>query len=165
MYIETERLILKPFDRQDDRALAELLCSEEIGRTYMLPIFENEAQCQNLVRRFRELSMDENRCVAGIYLGGKLIGFVNDVEMTEDSVEMGYVIAPSHWGRGYATEALRGLIRCLHDRGFRQVITGAFEDNGASIRVMVKAGMTRIEKTDIVEYRGRFHSCVYYVAK
>lgn len=165
MYIETERLILKPFSDEDDMALAALLCSDEIGRTYMLPVFENEEQCMKLVRRFRELSGDDGRCVAGIYRDGQLIGFVNDVEMRADTVEMGYVIAPDHWGRGYAAEALRGLIGHLRGRGFREVITGAFEENAASIRVMEKAGMVKIEKTDAVEYRGRVHNCVYYVAK
>lgn len=165
MYFETERLVLKPFSEEDGAALAAMLRSEEIGKTYMLPIFESDAQCEKLARRFRELSEDESRCVAGIYLAGTLIGFVNDVEMTVTSVEMGYVIAPEHWGRGYATEALRGLIAYLHDRGFREVITGAFEENTASIRVMEKAGMEKCEITDRVEYRGQVRSCVYYVAK
>lgn len=165
MYMETNRLVLKPFSEADDVALASLLRSEDVGRTYMLPVFEREEQCRKLVSRFRELSLDDSRCVAGIYLDEQLIGFVNDVEMRSDTVEMGYVIAPAHWGRGYATEALRGLIGYLHTRGFREVVTGAFAENAASLRVMEKAGMTKLEKTDRIEYRGRVHDCVYYVAK
>lgn len=165
MYLETKRLVLKPFEEKDDEALAAMLRSEEIGRTYMLPVFESHAQCQKLVRRFGELSRDDRHFVAGIYLENQLIGFVNDVEMTEKSVEMGYVIDPVHWNRGYATEALTGLIGYLHGRGGREIITGAFRENTASIRVMIKAGMTLMEKTDSIEYRGSVHECVYYVAK
>ena len=165
MYLETARLILKPMEEKDDPALAEILLNREVSRTYMVPEFENKDHCMRLVRRIRELSRAEDRFVAGVYLDGQLIGLFNDVELADSAVEMGYVIAPAHWNRGYATEALQGVIRYLHGAGFREVITGAFEENPASLRVMVKAGMEKLDRTDAVEYRGRVHNCVYYVAK
>lgn len=165
MHIKTERLVLRPISDADYPALMVLLRDEQIKKTYMLPDFESDEKCLDLARRLGELSRDESRCVAGIYLGEELIGFVNDVEMTANSVELGYVIAPAHWGRGYATEALKALIAHLHGRGFREAVTGAFEENTASIRVMQKAGMLRMEKRDRIEYRGSVHQCVYYVAK
>lgn len=165
MYMKTERLVLQPISESDYPALMELLRDEQIKKTYMLPDFESDEKCLALARRLGDLSRDESRCVAGIYLNGELIGFANDVEMTESTVELGYVIAPAHWGRGYATEALKALIVFLHGKGFREVVTGAFEENAASIRVMVKAGMALMDKRDEIEYRGKLHQCVYYVAK
>jgi len=50
-------------------------------------------------------------------------------------------------------------------RGFSEVLAGAFEENLASMRIMEKSGMTRIEKTDEIEYRGKVHQCVYYSKK
>lgn len=46
--------------------------------------------------------------------------------------------------------------------GYREIICGAFEENAASIRVMVKAGMHKLSRTDEVEYRDKRHQCVYY---
>ena len=39
-----------------------------------------------------------------------------------------------------------------------------FEENPASGRVMEKSGMKKIEYTDTIEYRGKVHKCLYYVA-
>ena len=165
MYIATQRLILRPFLDTDLDALCILLRNDEIKKTYMLPDFENEEHCRKLALRFQELSGREDRYVAGIFRDGQLVGFANDVEITPERVEMGYVIDPAFHNRGFATEALRGIITCLHGHGFREVVTGAFQENGASIRVMVKAGMAPLERADAIEYRGKLHKCVYYVAK
>lgn len=164
MYIETERLVLRPFEAADIPALATLLRDDRIGQTYMLPDFKNEAQAAALADRLRELSLDSSRVVAGICLAGNLIGFLNDVEIQNGSIELGYVIDPAHWGRGYATEALKGVIAYLLASGFREVVAGAFAENTPSIRVMVKAGMKRLDKEDEIRYRGRVHRCVYYAA-
>ena len=60
------------------------------------------------------------------------------------------------------TEALRSAVDALFSIGYREIICGAFEENAASIRVMVKAGMQKLDKSDEVEYRGITHRCVYY---
>lgn len=112
MYIETERLVMQPIPEENLGTLMALLRSRKIAQTYMLPDFESEGQCLELAWRLRELSLDERRCVMGIYLGRRLIGFANDVEMGEDSVELGYVIDPAYQNRGYGTEALKGIIAC-----------------------------------------------------
>ena len=165
MYIETQRLVLKPFSEADMDDLCKLLRDDIIKKTYMLPDFESDEHCLKLARRLRDLSLDESRYVVGIYLDGKLIGFSNDVENVDGAIEMGYVIDPAHHNCGYATEAMTGIISCLHGQGFREVIAGAFECNPASIRVMQKSGMTLVDKIDEIEYRGKVHRCVYYVAK
>ena len=162
MYLETERLVLRPFEETDCPALAVLLRNDRIKQTYMLPDFENEAQAMSLAKRLLELSLDPGRYVAGIYREGTLVGFFNDVEIENGTVELGYVVDPAHWGRGYATEMLKAAAAYLLSSGFCQVVTGAFEENTASIRVMVKAGMTKLEKTDEIDYRGKIHRCVYY---
>ena len=90
------------------------------------------------------------------------MGILNATEVSGDSVELGYALLPAFHGQGYATEALGALIEVLFAFGFRQVIAGAFEDNAASIRVMVKCGMQLLPKTDTVTYRGACHRCVYY---
>lgn len=165
MYIRTERLTIRPLCEGDDASLSVMLRDDQIKKTYMLPDFEDEQQCMKLVRRLRELSADESRYVAGISRGEELVGFLNDVEIRDGSIEMGYFIAPAHWNLGYATEALTAVITHLRKAGFRQVRTGAFEENIASIRVMEKAGMTRLEVMETIEYRGKRHTCVLFAAE
>ncbi len=162
--MQTERLTLKPFCKEDAEALAAMLVHEDIRATYMIPELSTEEKKQRLVNRFFALSHDETHFVRGIYLDGTLIGFVNDVEMGE-VMELGYVIHPAHWNRGYATEMLRAIIDHLEDMGVSCLKTGAFSENGASIRVMEKCGMMKTDETEIISYRGREHTCLYYEIK
>ncbi len=158
----TERLCLQPFAAGDRQALAVLLTEEAIKKTYMIPDFADRAALDRMVDRFTDLSHEPDRFVRGIYAGGTLIGFVNDVQIEGSSIELGYVIHPSFWGRGYATEMLRAVIDHLQGAGFGPIRAGAFAENAASIRVMEKCGMVRSPQADTIAYRGEAHTCVYY---
>lgn len=164
MFLQTERLILGAFTEKDKVALMELLTDEEIKKTYMIPDFATEEDAWRLVQAFIRLSNTADRYVVGIFLDGEPIGFMNDTEIDGDRIELGYVISPRYKNKGYATEALGGMIEYLFGKGFRRVECGAFEENAASLRVMEKCGMTRIDKTDEIEYRGQVHRCVYCLA-
>ena len=141
------------------------MSDEQVKQTYLVPDFPSEEVGLKTARRLIALSADEKHCILGIYLEGVLIGFVNDVEWGDGFVEMGYVVAPEYWNRGYATEAFRAVISRLFDRGLEKVIAGAFATNLSSLRVMEKCGMAKIEKKAEIEYRGKLHRCVYYAIK
>lgn len=91
-----------------------------------------------------------------------MIGFVNDVEIGNGVIELGYVIHPMHKNMGYATEMLRAVIDELFHKGFRQIAACAFENNAASIQVMQKCGMKKVAKEEDIFYRGVLHHCYYY---
>jgi RimJ/RimL family protein N-acetyltransferase len=60
----------------------------------------------------------------------------------EDEPELGYRLIASAWGRGYATEGSRALVRkAFEDLGARRVYATAMMANQASWRVMDKAGL------------------------
>lgn len=161
----TQDLHIRPFGEGDRAAMGKLLTDRRIAETYMLPDFDSEAAVDRMFARFRELSQRDDRYVAGIYLDEELIGFLNDVEIRDGRVEIGYAIRPDHWGKGYATQMLRGAVEDLFCRGYREVVAGAFEENKASIRVMVKAGMSKIALEEDIDYRGKRHHCMYYSVK
>ncbi len=146
----------------DEAALTELLTDGQIKQTYMLPDFDRREDALPLARRLVGLSQEEGHFVRGICPEGTLVGFLNDVETEGRRIELGYVVHPRFWGRGYATAALKLAIRELFSQGWKEVTAGAFPENIASIRVMEKAGMLRMEKTEDVIYRGICRCCVYY---
>lgn len=155
-------LSLKPISVCDAEPMLDILTSKEVSRTYMLPDFESREAALPLFHRLMDLSRQDSRFVRGIYLEDTLIGFLNDVEIVNGTIELGYVIHPDHWGKGCMTEGLKLAINDLFRLGYQEVICGAFSYNAASIRVMEKAGMTRINKVEDIEYRGQVHLCVYY---
>lgn len=156
------QLTLKPFSPVDAQSALDILTNNDVKQTYMLPDFESREAAHPLFQRLLELSRSTDRYVRGIYLKDQLIGFLNDVEIHGTSMELGYVIHPNHCGKGYMTEALRAAISELFQKGYRKIIAGAFDHNIASIRVMEKAGMQRLNKSDTIEYRGEVHHCIYY---
>lgn len=58
--------------------------------------------------------------------------------------ELGWAFDPEHWGKGYATEAVRAMVDCCTDvLGLRRVVAYCFADNTASWRLMERLGMRR----------------------
>ena len=163
--IKTKRLTIKRISELDQEAALDLLTNHVIKKTYMLPDFEKREDAIPLFQRLQKMSVEDKRYIRGIYLNDYMIGYANEVEVKEKSIEIGYLIHPDFHGKGYMTEALKALIPDLFELGYEEVICGAFEENPASLRVMAKAGMTLMEKSDELEYRGRVHRCIYYGAK
>jgi RimJ/RimL family protein N-acetyltransferase len=57
------------------------------------------------------------------------------------SAELGYWVAVAHWGRGFATEAVRAVVaHGFDDLGFERIQAGVYAWNEASSRVLVKSG-------------------------
>ncbi|MBR5173870.1 MAG: GNAT family N-acetyltransferase [Clostridia bacterium] len=160
--IKTERLTLASISECSINDMCDIFENKEVALTYMLPIFECREDMEKLARRLIELSNDGERFVYGVYLDKKFIGFVNDVEIANSAIELGYVINPKFKNNGYATEALMASIKTLLDMGFNEVKTGAFIENLASFRVMEKAGMSKSDYTDQISYNGKMHTCAYY---
>ena len=158
--IRTGRLCLRAMEERDREDAVDLLTNEEVGRTYMVPQFPSREAAYPLFERLVSLSRAPERFVYGICLEGRLIGFLNDVEIVGERIELGYVIHPARKNNGYATEALAAAMQALFAMGYARVRAGAFAENGASLRVMEKCGMTRLAEEEELEYRGVLHRCI-----
>lgn len=159
--VETPRLVLKRITARDVAEGVRIYRDERVNKTYMFPDLTEEA-AKKLHDRIAFLSANDNRYVRGIYLENKMVGFINDPEILDGTIELGWVVDPEYHNRGYATEAVTHAIKDLFTRGFDVVTAGAFEENPASIRVMQKSGMHLIEKTEEIDYRGKVHHCIFY---
>lgn len=64
------------------------------------------------------------------------------VEGDGPDVEAAYLVRHDRWGRGYATELLTAVLELGRTQlGLERIVALAYPDNGASRRVMEKAGM------------------------
>lgn len=163
--IKTERLVLKPYDDGDQGAMIELLTNEKIKETFMIREFDSLSDAIGMFQKLERFSLSSDHYERGIYVGKQLIGFLNDVSVTGDKIELGYVIHPKYQNNGYATEALGAAIGDLFRKGFSEVVAGAFLDNTASLRVMEKCGMTRIDKEEEIRYHNQTRRCRYYAIR
>ncbi|MCU0420128.1 MAG: GNAT family N-acetyltransferase [Cyclobacteriaceae bacterium] len=68
------------------------------------------------------------------------LGAIND----QGKIQFGYVLGPTHWGRGVATEAVTALLAQLRQQpDIYRVGTFVDTENVASIRVLEKCGLQR----------------------
>lgn len=80
--------------------------------------------------------------VGGEAVGGIGIELQSDIERV--SAEIGYWLGEAHWGRGIVTEVLRAVTAEAFQRyDLTRIYAVPFADNGASIRVLEKAGYAR----------------------
>jgi ribosomal-protein-alanine N-acetyltransferase len=72
--------------------------------------------------------------------------------------EVWYKLFPDHWGKGYATEALKELLRfAFKDMNLHRIEAGCAIGNTGSIKVLEKAGMIREgHKRKILPIRGEW---------
>ena len=76
------------------------------------------------------------RLKSGVLIGS--IGVIND----NGKVQLGYVVSPMHWGRGYTTEAFMRVLGTLKTiPQLYRIGTFVDADNMASIRVLKKCGL------------------------
>ena len=97
---------------------------------------------------------------SGAFLGWFCFRPPDDGDPT--NAALGYRLRRAAWGRGYATEGSRALIRKgFTELGVRRVFATTYQDNLASRRVMEKVGMTlvrtyRLTPADLVA-EGTYH--------
>ena len=82
--------------------------------------------------------MADGRAIGGIGFKGQPDG---------GCVEIGYGLAPSARGHGYAAEAVIALLAIAADHGLSRVIADTTLDNIASQRTLIQAGF-RLVRTD-----------------
>lgn len=147
-FLETDRLILRPWHLNDAKALYKYAGSPLVGPAAgWAPHASVEDSC-NIIRTV--LSMPETYAVVlkatGEPVGSIGVMFgdgVHSAEKNDDDAEIGYWIGVPYWGHGLMPEAVtRILARCFDELGITRVWCGYYEGNVKSRRVMEKCGFT-----------------------
>lgn len=70
------------------------------------------------------------------------------------TIELGYGMDPSRWGRGYATEMARAMVEWARQQTWvNRIVSACLVENRASVRVLEKAGFRRTGEADSDEGR------------
>ncbi len=141
MFARTPRLLLRPGFPEDAPALAAAIADEQIVRnlaTAPWPYRMRDATAFLAAPRDPVLPslLIFERTVAA----PQLVGSCGLGRRPSGAIELGYWIARSHWGRGFATEAGTALIDIARALGLSALEGSHFLDNPASGRVLEKLG-------------------------
>ncbi len=145
--VDTGRLLLRPFIESDFPAMADMHSRADVVR-YLPWEARDEATSRVVFERHRDTRLDvdgDGLTLAGIEkesgsFVGEFVLFLRSVE--HRSGEVGYILHPDFFGRGYATEGARAMLEI----GFEEVklhrIIGRLDArNAASAAVLGKLGM------------------------
>ena len=75
--------------------------------------------------------------------GGNLIGLISITLVGDAEGNVGYWLAPDHWGNGFVTESLEALVEFARGR-FQRLNARVHQGNYASARVLVKCGFVYV---------------------
>lgn len=165
--IETDRLVLRRFRRNDLDELAEVLGNPEVMRFSLSGPYSRRKS-----EEFIEgcVSVYDHRGVGLFAMVAKerqnVIGYCGFYFLTIDSqeeIEIGYRLHPTYWNRGLATEAAKATQNLGFDRlDFNRMISIIEPENIASVRVAEKIGMKH-EKDAI--FKDRVSVRIYVIEK
>lgn len=148
MILETERLILRPWQEADAEVLYELACNPEVGPAAGWPPHKNVAVSRDVIQNVFSgkecyaICMKETGAVIGC-IELMLNGHTKKTER-DDECELGYWLGRPFWGRGIMPEAAEELIRHgFEEAGMTKIWCGHYEGNEKSKRVQEKLGFCR----------------------
>lgn len=152
--LHTERLTLRPATVDDTDVTWKFRQLDSVN--------EWLTGCPTDIAGYRDLFADPKRLATTVVIQ---LGHRHDTEVIGDfmlrredawaqlevadqargmQAELGWVLDPAHRGHGYATEAVRELLRySFQDLGVRRVVANCFLDNDTSWRLMERVGMRR----------------------
>ncbi|MEE2680000.1 MAG: GNAT family N-acetyltransferase [Myxococcota bacterium] len=143
--LRTERTRIRPWEPSDRACFARLATDPRVmrhitdGRAWTEEEIDEflTRQARHLAQHgfcLGALSLDAVPGVAGL-CGMQPLGTTNDVEV-------GWWLAPEHWGQGLATEAARSVLAFARDQQrLSRLLAIARSENRASTRIMEKLGM------------------------
>ena len=151
--IETDRLVLRPLTVEDAADVFEWVGDPVVNRYMPYPVYEAVEEARDWIR-----SIKSGQHEFGFELKetGKVIG-AGSVHLNpeENAYELGYNLNRAYWGRGYATEAARAMIRWAHDvLGVHDFVASHATANAASGRVILKCGFTFVKYGQYDRYDG-----------
>ena len=153
--LTTERLTLREFRESDLEALYAYASVPGVGEWAGWEAHSDISVSKQILEMF----ISERKTFAVTLRGGELIGSVGIEELRKAippaleayrGREIGYVLARSAWGNGFATEAARAVIAyCFESAGLDFLTCYHFAENDRSRRVIEKSGFTLIGSIQI----------------
>lgn len=157
MILETDRLILRPWQEADAEDLYICASDPEVGPSAGWPPHTSVENSREIIRSVLSqpgifaVCRKDNRPIGSIGLH-----FNGNTDMTDrdDECELGYWIGKPFWGQGMIPEAADEILRyAFENLGMRAVWCGYYEGNTKSARVQEKLGFVYQHATEGLEVR------------
>lgn len=151
--VETDRLILRPWQKSDAKVCFIYASNPLIGPVAGWPAHKSEEESRQVIKN---VLMARGTYAICLKTTGELIGsiglkFIGNTDFTnkEDECELGYWLGQPFWGNGYMPEAVRAVVRhAFCDLNINKIWCGYYEGNEKSKRVQEKCGFKFVRRVD-----------------
>jgi RimJ/RimL family protein N-acetyltransferase len=146
--LRSDRLLLRPFSDADADALVAIHSNAHVMRYWDSPPWTGPGRAERFIANSRQMA-DEGtgaRLAIDRLSDGAFVGWCGLHRWNPDyrSAALGYCLGEEAWGRGYATEGARALLRWAYDTlDLNRVQAEVDTRNPASARVLEKLGFVR----------------------
>ncbi|MDQ0172696.1 GNAT family N-acetyltransferase [Paenibacillus tundrae] len=143
--LHTERLQLRKMKDSDSPSLFNIWSDPDVTKFMNISPFTDEAQAVAMIHLLDDLSRDKKAIRFSIIEknSNQIIGSCgfNSLDYDHYRAEIGYDLAQSHWGRGFASESIRAML----EHGYSILKMNRIEakvdpDNVNSIKLLEKLG-------------------------
>ena len=147
--LTTERLVLRPYRHGDEDAVVAIVTDAEVMR-FVGDGVMTEERGRNVFGKVFDLYERGAWGIWAVEEAGRIVGLAEIKPRATGDWEIVYLFGREAWGKGYATEVGRALVRFGFERlGLARVAATVDYGNAVSIRVLEKLGMRQIgEETD-----------------
>jgi ribosomal-protein-alanine N-acetyltransferase len=165
--IETERLVLRPFEKKDVARVFELLHGNEALVQY-LP-FDAPKAIGDTEAFYAFVCENDAEQVMAITNNGIIIGLtaISNIIATHKG-SIGYWVHQNYQGQGFVTESTQAMADwALEETGLQLLLGNTFGPNSGSQRVLEKCGFTFVGKIPLGERKNGkyFDQTVWYKTK
>jgi len=148
--IETDRLLLRLFTKDDAQLLYDLNLDPDVTR-YTHDPMTDLSQTINILEEIilpQYALYNHGRWAVHQKPDQEFIGWCGLKYVPErEEIDLGYRFKKNSWGKGFATEAaFASLQHGFNQLGLQKIIGRALPENLASIRVLEKCGMTFVRE-------------------
>ena len=156
MLLETERLILRRWEKNDAESLFEYAKDPDVGPIAGWPAHRSVEESRNVIKNvfngkeaYAICLKTDNKAIGAVEL--KLNGHT-DMTERDDECELGYWLGKPFWGQGIVPEAVKEMLRhAFEEIGMTTVWVGYYEGNAKSKRVQEKCGFRYRWKSEDVD--------------
>lgn len=141
--LKTERLILRPWRKEDCKTLPSLANNRKIWEN-VRDLFPHPYTLDDATRWIQFSAENPLHHNFAVTFEDRLIGAIG-LHLLSDvyrrTAEIGYWLGEPYWGKGFTTEAVKKVTEwAFNTFELGRIQAGIFEGNQASMRVLEKAG-------------------------
>ena len=166
----SERLGFRGWKETDIDALFSINSNDKVMQYF--PSKPNLKETKAFIIRMQKMYAINKYCYFAVEILAtkEFIGFIGLCEQTYEihfnpSIDIGWRMHPSFWGKGYATEGAKACLKYgFNQLNLDKIVAIAPEINTPSIKVMENIGMQKVEefKHPLLKDNPELQTCVLY---